>query len=73
MTNVSGYNAWVRNTIMQEGIASFVLRPIPDKLPPSKCQRVLPSPEPMHVAARDKLTDVLITVVLNLMTEGVAI
>jgi hypothetical protein len=71
MTTVIGYNAWVKNTIMKEGIVSFVLSPIPDRLPPDNCQPV--RSEPMHGAARDKLTDVLMTVILNLMTEGIAI
>lgn len=73
MTTVIGYNAWVRNTIMKEGIASFVLCPIPTRLPSDTYQRVQYLPEHTFGHAKNKLTDVLMTVILNLMTEGVAV
>lgn len=73
MTNVSGYNAWVRKTIVEEGIASFVQCPIPDKFSSDDCQGVRLSCSPTDGTARSKLTDVLVTVILNLMTEGIAI
>lgn len=73
MTAVSGYNAWVRKTIREEGIASFVQCPIPDKLPTHRCPVVQLPRNPMYGVARDRLTDVLMTVILNLMTEEIAI
>lgn len=71
--DVSGYNAWVRKMIMEEGIASFVQCPIPDKLPTHTCQGAQLFCEPTYGIVRDKLADVLMTVVLNLMTKEVAI
>lgn len=73
MTNVSGYNAWARKTIVEEGMASFVQCPMPDKFPSDDCQGVRLSCSPADGIARGKLTDVLMTVILNLMTEGIAI
>jgi hypothetical protein len=73
MTKVSGYNAWVRKTIVEEGIVSFAQCPIPDTFPSDNCKDVSLSCSLADGAARSKLTDVLMTVILNFLTEGVAI